>query len=119
MSRPAGTVRIIAGSRRGRRLRVPGAAEVRPTSELVREAIFDALGPIGGLSVLDLFAGTGAMGLEALSRGAARCVFVELERKVAQVLRSNIGLLDYVQAGRVIVADYRVALDSIDGPAGR
>ena len=114
MSRTPGTVRIVAGSRRGRRLRVPEAGEVRPTSEVVREAIFDALGPIGGLTVLDLFAGTGAMGLEALSRGAARCVFVEQERKVAEMLRANIDALDYLQASRVVNADYRAALESID-----
>jgi 16S rRNA (guanine966-N2)-methyltransferase len=114
VSRAPGTVRIVAGSRRGRRLRVPEAGEVRPTSEVVREAIFDALGPIGGLTVLDLFAGTGAMGLEALSRGAARCVFVEQERKVAEMLRANIDALDYVQASRVVNADYRTALEYID-----
>ena len=67
--RPPGRIRIVAGTHRGRRLRVPAGTTVRPTSERVREAVFDALGPIGGLRVLDLFAGTGAMGLESLSRG--------------------------------------------------
>jgi 16S rRNA (guanine(966)-N(2))-methyltransferase RsmD len=80
---------------------------------MVREAIFDSLGPVGGLSVLDLFAGTGAMGLEALSRGAAACVFVEQDKKVADVLRGNIRDLDYLAISRVILADYHAALQDI------
>ena len=112
-ARPAGTVRIVAGARRNRRLRVPAGFDVRPTSEMVREAIFDALGPVNGLVVLDLFAGTGAMGLEALSRGAARCVFVEGEKKVAGVLWANVRDLHYEEASRVKVVDYRAALQDI------
>ncbi len=111
--RPPGTVRIVAGACRSRRLRVPAGPTVRPTSEMVRAAIFDALGPVGGLSVLDLFAGTGALGLEALSRGAAGCVFVEQDKKVAEVLRANIGDLDYQAVSRVVVADYHAALQDI------
>jgi 16S rRNA (guanine966-N2)-methyltransferase len=111
--RTAGTLRIVAGARRSRRLHVPADASVRPTKELVREAIFGSLGPVGGLAVLDLFAGTGAMGLEALSRGAAHCVFVEQDRKVAEVLRSNIRDLQYGGQSRVMVADYRAALQDI------
>ncbi len=113
MQRHPGTVRIVAGARRSRRLRVPPGRAVRPTSEMVREAIFDSLGPIVGLSVLDLFAGSGAMGLEALSRGAERCLFVEEDRKVAEVLRANIRDLDYEHASRVVVADYRAALQDL------
>ena len=108
-----GTVRIVAGARRSRRLQVPPGLTIRPTSEIVREAVFDSLGPIGGLSVLDLFAGTGAMGLEALSRGAARCVFVEEDKKVSEVLRTNIRDLDYEGQSRVLVADYHAALQDI------
>jgi 16S rRNA (guanine966-N2)-methyltransferase len=115
MSRPPGIVRIVAGARRSRRLRVPPGSVVRPTSEMVREAIFDSLGPIGGLVVLDLFAGTGAMGLEALSRGALGCVFVEQDAKVAEVLLANIRSLDYEEASRVVVTDYRAALQDITG----
>jgi 16S rRNA (guanine966-N2)-methyltransferase len=111
--RPAGTLRIVAGARRSRLLRVPADSTVRPTSEMVREAIFDSLGPIAGLSILDLFAGTGAMGLESLSRGAGRCLFVEEDRKVAEVLRVNIRALEYENASRVLVADYRAALQDI------
>lgn len=108
-----GTVRIVAGARRSRRLRVTVGPTVRPTSEMVREAIFDSLGPVGGLSVLDLFAGTGAMGLEALSRGAATCIFVEQDKKVADMLRGNIRDLDYLTMSRVVLADYHAALQDI------
>jgi 16S rRNA (guanine966-N2)-methyltransferase len=107
------SVRIVGGSRRGRRLRVPPGTAVRPTSERVREAIFDSLGPIVGLRVLDLFAGTGAMGLEALSRGAGQCLFVESERKVAEILRQNICDLGYDSVSRVLVADYQAGLSDI------
>jgi 16S rRNA (guanine(966)-N(2))-methyltransferase RsmD len=81
---------------------------------MVREAIFDALGPVGGLEVLDLFAGTGAMGLEALSRGAARCIFVEQDLGAAEVLRANISALDFVQASRVMIAGFEAALQAIE-----
>ena len=104
------SVRIVAGARRSRRLRVPPGPAVRPTTEMVREAVFDSLGPITGLVVLDLFAGTGAMGLEALSRGAERCVFVESDRTVVEILRHNIHELDYEAQSRVVAADYQAAL---------
>jgi 16S rRNA (guanine966-N2)-methyltransferase len=84
--------RIIAGRARGRRLAVPDAG-TRPTSDRVREALFSALDHDPGLegaAVLDLCAGTGALGLEALSRGAAHALFVESDRKAAGVLRRNL-----------------------------
>jgi 16S rRNA (guanine966-N2)-methyltransferase len=116
---PCGTVRIVGGSRRSRRLRVPPGSAVRPTSDKVREAIFDSLGPIVDFVVLDLFAGTGAMGLEALSRGAARCVFVEQDRRVAEVLRANIHDLGYDAEARVVVGDYRAAVQGLSGAGER
>lgn len=70
-------MRIVAGELGGRRLRAPRTGMVRPTSDRVREALFSILGDVGGLSVLDLFCGTGALGIEALSRGAARATFVD------------------------------------------
>ena len=105
-STPPGRIRIVAGSKRGHRIKVVATEGVRPTSERVREAIFDALGPVTGLRVLDLFAGTGAMGLEALSRGAAHCTFVEADAVVARELRSNIADLEFESASRVVVRDY-------------
>jgi 16S rRNA (guanine(966)-N(2))-methyltransferase RsmD len=78
-------MRIIAGSAKGRALQAPGNAKgVRPTADRVRETLFNVLGQwMDGLSVLDLFAGTGALGLEALSRGASRAVFVDLDTSLA------------------------------------
>src|SRR5581483_157738 len=79
-------MRIIAGSAKGRVLQAPGTAKgVRPTADRVRETIFNVLGQwMDGLSVLDLFAGTGALGLEALSRGAKSAVFVDLDTSIAE-----------------------------------
>lgn len=87
------TVRVIAGSSRGRRLpaRLPGS--VRPTSDRVREAIFDVLGSMGGVegaTVLDLFCGSGALGLEALSRGAAHVTFVDHDTAALAAVRTNL-----------------------------
>ena len=111
--RPSGRVRIVAGARRNRRLKVPPRGGVRPTSEMVREAIFSALGPVTGLVALDLFAGTGALGLEALSRGAARCTFVDDDPAVTTVLRENVAALDYEPVSTVTLADYRTALERL------
>src|SRR4030042_852816 len=83
-------MRIIAGAFKGRRL-APVKGRIRPTSAKVREAVFSILGPaVGGLRVLDLFAGTGALGIEALSRGAAEGVFVEDHPESLKVLRRNL-----------------------------
>ncbi len=85
--------RIIAGAARGRRLAVPKGMATRPTSDRAREGLFATVtairGPLHGASVLDLFAGSGAVGLEALSRGAARVVFVESDPRAARVIRAN------------------------------
>jgi 16S rRNA (guanine966-N2)-methyltransferase len=85
----------------------------------VREAVFNVLGPMDGLRVLDLFAGSGAMGLEALSRGASHCVFVEGDRRVASILCDNISTLGVSErAFQVIVADYAAALRRLRCPTG-
>ena len=85
--------RIIAGAARGRRLAVPKGMATRPTSDRAREGLFGTVtairGPLHGATVLDLFAGSGAVGLEALSRGAARVVFVESDPRAARVIRAN------------------------------
>jgi len=84
-------MRIVAGAARGRRLVVPPGDSVRPTADRVREALFASLAPrLPGASVLDAFAGSGALGLEARSRGAARVTFVERERRALEALRRNI-----------------------------
>jgi len=105
-------VRIVAGAARGRRLLAPKGGGTRPTSDMVRGAVFNVLGQFfEGGSVLDLFAGTGAMSLEALSRGCERAVCVESGRDVAEVLRRNAlacGLEDRVEV-RVEPAEAAVA----------
>jgi len=83
-------VRIVAGSRKGHRIEAPQGVVTRPTGDRVREAAFALLGPVDGATVLDVFAGSGAMGLEALSRGAARCVFVERDKAACKVMQRNL-----------------------------
>jgi 16S rRNA (guanine966-N2)-methyltransferase len=86
-------VRVVAGRLGGRRLEAPRGEATRPTSDRVREALFAMLGPLDGARVLDLFAGSGALGIEALSRGAAQAVFVERARPALAVLRANLEAL--------------------------
>jgi 16S rRNA (guanine966-N2)-methyltransferase len=87
-------MRVIAGRLGGRRLQSPkGRARTRPTSDRVKEALFSMLGGLDGAVVLDLFAGTGALGIEALSRGAERAVFVERDRAAVAAIRANMASL--------------------------
>jgi 16S rRNA (guanine966-N2)-methyltransferase len=86
-------MRIIAGSRKGHRIEAPKGHDTRPTSDRVREAAFMLAGPVDGANVLDLFAGSGAMGLEALSRGAERATFVEGDSRAAAVIQKNLDKL--------------------------
>jgi 16S rRNA (guanine966-N2)-methyltransferase len=91
-------MRVIAGRFGGRRLKAPRGRTTRPTSDRVREALFALLGELRGANVLDLFAGTGALGIEALSRGAATVVFVERDGRAARALRDNLEGLE-IQPG--------------------
>lgn len=86
-------MRVIAGRLGGRRLSAPRGRLTRPTSERVREAVFAMLAGVEGARVLDLFAGSGALGIEALSRGASCAVFVERDARAARVLRANLAAL--------------------------
>src|SRR6266852_7806928 len=79
-------MRIIAGTHRGQTIHAPRGRDTRPTSDRVRENVFNIVGPVDGASVLDLYAGSGALGLEALSRGAERAVFVELDAAAARAI---------------------------------
>ncbi len=103
-------MRIIAGAAKGRQLVVPKGTELRPTADRVREALFSSLQPVvPGARVLDLFAGSGALGLEALSRGAAAATFVERAGRSLEALRRNVaivGLADTV----VVAGDVRATL---------
>lgn len=105
-------MRIIAGAWRGRSLAAPAGSATRPTAERLREAVFNMLmhaawaeGLLPGAVVLDVFAGTGALGLEALSRGAASCVFVEQDRAALAALRANIIACRTEDRARVLAQD--------------
>jgi len=102
-------VRIIAGSRKGHRIDAPKGTATRPTSDFVREAAFNLIGPVDGATVIDLFAGSGAMGLEALSRGAASAVFVESDRDAQRTIERNLEKLD-LKGARIVKHDARRAL---------
>ncbi len=107
-----GTLRIVAGRLKGRRLRVPSGNDLRPTAEKVREALFNILGQdLSRFDLLDLFAGTGALGFEALSRGARRVTFVEADPKYAAALRRSAGELGVEGEIRVIVGRVDDLLD--------
>lgn len=103
-------MRVIAGELRGRTLRVPRGRNVRPTADRVRGAIFDRLGALEGARVLDLYAGSGALGIEALSRGAVHVVFVERAPAVLAVLRGNLRTLELAPRARVVAAPVERAL---------
>jgi 16S rRNA (guanine966-N2)-methyltransferase len=109
-------VRIVAGAARGRRLRVPQGTGTRPTADRVKEALFSSLQrELVGASVLDLYAGSGALGLEALSRGAARVTAVESDRRALRALRHNADLVG-LAGHEVIGADVgRVLAGEVPG----
>src|ERR1700745_3200651 len=107
-------MRIVGGRHRGRRLLAPPGDTVRPTSDRAREALFNILShgrfaaggvPFAGASVLDAFAGTGALGLEAMSRGAAEAVFIEQDREALAILRKNVAALGEGAHARIIPGD--------------
>jgi 16S rRNA (guanine(966)-N(2))-methyltransferase RsmD len=86
-------MRIIAGSHRGHRIAAPKGRDTRPTSDRVRESAFNLVGPVDDAAVLDLFSGSGALGLEALSRGAASAVLVESDREACRTINANLDKL--------------------------
>lgn len=98
-------MRIVGGSLGGRVLRAPHGAATRPTSEKVREAIFNILGPVEGAYVLDLFAGSGALGIEALSRGAAHVTFVDAGKPALTAIRGNLRELGLEGRSTVLAMD--------------
>ncbi len=99
-------MRIITGSARGRRLMAPVGTDVRPTAEVTKEAVFSAIHfEVAGARMLDLFAGTGQMGLEAISRGARSVTFVENSRSSLEALRANIAACGFEQQCRVVAME--------------
>jgi 16S rRNA (guanine966-N2)-methyltransferase len=110
-------LRIIAGSRKGHRIAAPKGTATRPTSDRVRENTFNLIGPVDGANVLDLFAGSGALGLEALSRGADSATFVESDAQVARLIQQNLDKLRLTGA-RIVRETVARAL-AADAAAGR
>jgi 16S rRNA (guanine966-N2)-methyltransferase len=120
-------MRIVAGKWRGRTIVAPGGEATRPTSDRTREALFSMLasrvGSFEGLEVADIFAGSGALGLEALSRGAARCTFVDNDRAAVEAIRANVAKLGAeadIRAGNAEHARFTAPLDVVflDPPYG-
>jgi len=111
--------RIIAGAARGRRLAVPAGTATRPTSDRAREGLFATVtavhGPLTGARVLDLYAGSGAAGLEALSRGAAKALLVESDRAAARVIRANIAAVG-LPGARLVTGRVAAVLARGPGP---
>jgi 16S rRNA (guanine966-N2)-methyltransferase len=111
-------MRVISGSARGLKLLAPPGTSVRPTPDRVREAVFNSLGSLGavvGASVLDLFAGSGALGIEALSRGANDCTFCESDPRTVAVLRENLAHTRTAESAQVVSGD-TMALLAPGGP---
>ena len=108
-------MRVTGGEAKGRPIRGPGGHGIRPTSDRVREALFDVLGArVADAVVLDGFAGTGAVGIEALSRGAGRVVFVEASQAALRLIRENLKLHAWVGVGEVIPGAFERALDVLE-----
>src|SRR5947209_18614928 len=108
--------RVTAGTSRGRLLKTPPGRSVRPTTSLVREALFNIIGDsIRGARVLDLFAGAGTLGIEALSRGAAWATFVERDRGCANIVAENVVATGFAQQGDVVSA---TAIERLMAPTG-
>lgn len=109
-------MRIIGGELRGRRLIAPRGRKVRPTADRIREAVFNILtGTCRGACVIDLFAGTGALGLEALSRGAESAVFIDIDRVAVDVIRRNILTCGMASRGQAVRWDIRRNLNCLQG----
>jgi 16S rRNA (guanine(966)-N(2))-methyltransferase RsmD len=109
-------MRVIAGSARGLRLTAPPGQDIRPTLDRVRESLFNILMPrIEGARFLDLFAGTGANGIEALSRGAQHAVFVEKDRQALVAIRNNLLQTRLAKAGEILVLDLPRQMERING----
>jgi 16S rRNA (guanine966-N2)-methyltransferase len=106
-------VRVVAGRFGGRRLAAPPGRGTRPTSDRVREALFSTLGPLDGERVLDLYAGSGALAIEALSRGAGSAVLVERDRRAVAVIRANLEALGLAEPEAIVHAGpARTALEN-------
>lgn len=111
-------MRVIGGTARGRRLLAPRGLDTRPTSDKVKEALFSILagmfGPLDGSSVLDVFAGTGNLGIEAMSRGAGQAVFIDAGREAAAVLAKNLDATGFSDRSTILAQDFRAAFTRLE-----
>lgn len=104
-------MRVITGTARGRKLGELKGSDTRPTTDKVKEALFNIIQfDIEGRRALDLFAGTGQLGIEALSRGAARCTFVDVRREAAKLVADNLALCGFTGVGKVVLGDFAAVL---------
>jgi 16S rRNA (guanine966-N2)-methyltransferase len=103
-------LQVLTGTAKGRKLKVPKGRGVRPTTSRVKKSIFDTLGDISDLKVLDLFAGSGGLGIEALSREAAHVTFIEKNPMVYRVIKENVSLCGFLDKATLICAHYEGAL---------
>ena len=109
-------MRVISGTARGTQLKTPDGILTRPTADRVKEAVFSILQfELEGSRVLDLFAGTGQMGIEALSRGASSAVFVDSRREACKLVQDNLRLTKLSEKARVVQSDYLSYLNRLDG----
>jgi 16S rRNA (guanine966-N2)-methyltransferase len=111
-------VRVISGTARGRRLLAPEGSDTRPTPERVREATFNALGSLGAVvdaTVLDLFAGSGAMGIEALSRGAAQVTFVDRDIRARRAIEANLAACGLEDAAEIVATPVERFVAEVSG----
>src|SRR5271170_2626362 len=109
-------MKIIAGHARGRKLKAPAGLTTRPATSRMRESIFSRLLvrlDFDGLSVLDIFAGSGSLGIEALSRGAAHATFIDSSKAATAVIRENLAALELTDRGRIMPTDLRRALPQL------
>ena len=112
-------MRVIAGKARSLRLKTIEGMDTRPTTDRIKETLFNMIQPsIADSRFLDLFAGSGGIGIEALSRGASRCVFVEQQRKAAECIRENLAFTRLKEDATLLVTDAVSAVNKLDGEDG-
>lgn len=112
-------LKIVGGEAKGRKLRGPKTAQIRPATSRVRKSIFDILGDLSGFAVLDLFAGTGSMGLEALSRGAKSVCFVDQGQAAISLLFKNLEMTGFMDRSRVLKKSAASAVELLSKKAAR
>ncbi|MCL2669177.1 MAG: 16S rRNA (guanine(966)-N(2))-methyltransferase RsmD [Syntrophaceae bacterium] len=103
-------MRIVGGEAKGRPVRVPKGCRIRPTADRIKESLFALLNPLAGRSFLDLFAGSGNVGLEALSRGARSALFVECDRRLTEAIHNNLQLMGFSGKGEVLSLEAGIGL---------